>query len=249
MDRKEFLSRSLKASMGAMVAGPVLLHANSCVSDGGSDTMPEEEPSMANANPLVIVQGALPYSYGALEPYIDARTMEIHYTKHHAGYVRKVNEAIADEKVDARDADDLFERIATWGAKVRNNAGGAWNHDQFWRTMGPGGKEAPTGKVLDALDGAFGSFENFKEAFTSAAMSRFGSGWAWLVEQDGKLAIGSTPNQDNPLMADAEFRGRPLIGLDVWEHAYYLNYQNKRNEYVAAWWSVVNWDEVAARMG
>lgn len=249
MDRKQFLTRSLKATMGAMVAGPVILHANSCASPEDPGNVAETGPSGAGIGPLVFAQAPLAYAYAALEPHIDGRTMELHYTKHHAGYVRKINEAIAEEKIDASDEIDLFARIPAWSTKARNNGGGAWNHDLFWKLMGPGNTGTPSGKVLDAINASFGSFDGFKEVFTDAAMKRFGSGWAWLVEQDGKLVIGSTPNQDNPLMADAELRGKPLLGLDVWEHAYYLNYQNKRNEYVAAWWSVVNWDVVAGRLG
>ncbi|MCB0768984.1 MAG: superoxide dismutase [Flavobacteriales bacterium] len=191
----------------------------------------------------------MPYAYTALEPSIDGMTMEIHYTKHHAGYVKKANAAIGDEGVSVANELDLMGDIGKYSATVRNNVGGTWNHNLFWEVMAPGGTGMPDGKVLDALNAGFGSFDKFKEVFAEASMKRFGSGWAWLVEQDGKLAIGSTPNQDNPLMDVSEFKGKPLLALDVWEHAYYLKYQNKRDEYVANWWKVVNWDAVAKRLG
>lgn len=247
MDRKQFLTRSLQAAAGALVAGPALLNATSC---SGAETTVATDAKGAPppAGPLTFVQPPLPYPYAALEPSIDALTMEIHYTKHHAAYVKNVNDAIAAEGIAAADEAAFFAGISKLSAKARNNGGGAWNHNFFWAVMGPGGTGAPEGKVLDALNGAFGSFDKFKEAFSDAAMKRFGSGWAWLVEQNGKLVIGSTPNQDNPLMDLSDLKGRPLLALDVWEHAYYLKYQNKRNEYVANWWQVVNWNEVAKRM-
>ncbi|MGV3638022.1 MAG: superoxide dismutase [Flavobacteriales bacterium] len=248
MDRKQFLSRSLKVSLSALVAGPALASAASCNAPVENTDESDTSPAIPPAPALQLVQVPLPYAYSALEPSIDAQTMEIHYTKHHAAYVKNVNEAIAAEGVRAQDEADLLARIGNFSAKVRNNAGGTWNHNFFWHVMGPGGKGSPDGKVLDALNAGFGSFDKFKELFTEAAMKRFGSGWAWLVERNGTLAIGSTPNQDCPLMDVSELKGTPLLGLDVWEHAYYLKYQNKRNEYVANWWQVVNWDEVAKRM-
>jgi Fe-Mn family superoxide dismutase len=196
----------------------------------------------------VLAQVSLPYGYEALEPSIDAMTMEIHYTKHHAAYVKNANEAIIAENVDLTTEDGLMTRIGKFSTKLRNNAGGVWNHNFFWQVMAPGGGGVPEGRLLDAINAGFGDLEKFKAAFTEAAMKRFGSGWAWLVEQDGRLAIGSTPNQDCPIMDVSEFKGRPLLALDVWEHAYYLKYQNKRNEYIANWWSVVNWKEVSRRM-
>jgi len=190
----------------------------------------------------------LPYAYAALEPHIDALTMEIHYSRHHAAYVKNVNEAIAAEGITYTTPEAFFAHVSQLSARARNNGGGAWNHNFFWQVMKPGGGGRPSGKVAEALDAAFGSFEKFQEQFNAAAMGRFGSGWAWLVNDNGKLKIGSTPNQDNPLMDVSELKGIPLLALDVWEHAYYLKYQNKRNEYVAAWWNVVNWDEVAKRL-
>lgn len=202
-------------------------------------------------------QITLPYAYTALEPYIDAQTMEIHYTKHHTAYVKNVNEAIVAEKIEVANEKEFFASVSKLSAKARNNGGGVWNHNFFWQIMKPATADTnlPSGKVAEAINASFGSFEKFKEQFTQAAMTRFGSGWAWLIIQDSKLKIGSTPNQDNPLMnlpagqpGDAILKGTPLLALDVWEHAYYLKYQNKRNEYVANWWNVVNWDEVAKRM-
>jgi superoxide dismutase, Fe-Mn family len=209
-------------------------------------------PGLSNAafklNALQFSQIPLPYSFGALEPSIDALTMEIHYGKHHAAYIKNVNEAIAAENISFSSEKDFFANTSKLSAKARNNGGGAWNHNFFWQVMKPAGG-SPSGKVADALNGAFGSFEKFKEQFTQAAMTRFGSGWAWLVKDGTTLKIGSTPNQDNPLMDISELKGTPLLALDVWEHAYYLKYQNKRNEYVANWWNVVNWEEVAKRLG
>ncbi|MEZ4739139.1 MAG: superoxide dismutase [Flavobacteriales bacterium] len=251
MDRKQFLSRSLKVTLGTLVAGPLLANASACntadeAGAGDESGGAQPEPSMA---PLVLAQVTMPYAYTALEPSIDAMTMEIHYTKHHAGYVKKANAAIEEESVMAKDENELLASISKYSSGIRNNVGGTVNHNFFWQMMAPGGKGMPEGKVLDALNAGFGSFDKFKEIFADAGMKWFGSGWAWLVEQDGKLAIGSTPNQDNPLMDVSELKGKPLLALDVWEHAYYLKYQNKRNEYVANWWQVVNWDEVAKRMG
>ena len=252
MDRKQFLSRSLKVAAGGLILGPTILQAASCSAaekaTQSTSNAPPLNPMTPVANGLSFSQLALPYAYTALEPSIDAQTMEIHYTKHHAAYVKNVNEAIAADGISATDEKAFFAGASTLSAKARNNGGGAWNHNFFWQVMGPGGTGSPTGKVLDAITTGFGDMEKFKELFAKAAMGRFGSGWAWLVEQNGKLAIGSTPNQDNPLMDVSDLKGTPLLALDVWEHAYYLKYQNKRNEYVANWWQVVNWDEVARRM-
>jgi Fe-Mn family superoxide dismutase len=193
-------------------------------------------------------QNKLPYDYKALEPHIDATTMEIHYSKHHTAYIKNVNDAIAAENINAGNETEFFNMVSKVSAKAKNNGGGAWNHNFFWQIMKPN-SGAPSGKIGDAINGAFGSFDKFKEQFTQAAMGRFGSGWAWLVNDGGKLKIGSTANQDNPLMDSSELKGTPLLALDVWEHAYYLKYQNKRNEYVAAWYNLVNWDEAARRLG
>ncbi len=195
----------------------------------------------------------LPYAHNALEPHIDARTMEIHHGKHHQAYITNLNNAIAgNAELEAKSAEELIRDLSTVpenirGA-VRNNAGGHVNHTFFWTVMGPGKGGAPAGKLADAITAAFGSFDKFKEDFAKAGATRFGSGWAWLVVQDGKLAVCSTANQDSPLMgkAVAGCEGTPILGLDVWEHAYYLNYQNRRPDYIAAFWNVVDWDAVAA---
>jgi Fe-Mn family superoxide dismutase len=191
----------------------------------------------------------LPYGHDALEPHIDARTMEIHHSKHHAGYVAKLNAAL--EKHPDLQGKSVEELIADLDsvpkgirAAVRNNGGGHANHSMFWTLMGPNGGGAPGGKLGDAIASAFGDFDTFKQQFSDAAATRFGSGWAWLVVDGGKLAVTSTPNQDTPLMDGTT----PILGLDVWEHAYYLKYQNRRPDYVAAWWNVINWGEVAKRL-
>ncbi|MFC4220764.1 superoxide dismutase [Flagellimonas marina] len=188
----------------------------------------------------------LPYAYDALEPHIDARTMEIHHTKHHNGYTTKLNDAIAGTDLEGKDIEDILSNLDMSNGAVRNNGGGFYNHSLFWEVMSPNGGGAPTGILAAAIDSAFGSFEGFKEKFTTAAGTRFGSGWAWLcVHKGGKLEICSTPNQDNPIMPGVECGGQPILGLDVWEHAYYLNYQNKRPDYISAFFNVINWAKVA----
>ena len=191
---------------------------------------------------------ALPYAYVALEPYIDAATMEIHHTKHHQGYTTKLNAALEEAELIDEDLEDLFTKISELPKGIRNNGGGYYNHKLFWTILSPKGGGEPTGAVAKAITDAYGSFEAFKEAFDAAAATRFGSGWAWLiVGEDNKVKVTSTPNQDNPLMDVADDKGTPILGLDVWEHAYYLNYQNKRPEYIGAFWKLVNWDEVEQR--
>jgi superoxide dismutase, Fe-Mn family len=189
----------------------------------------------------------LPYAFDALEPHIDARTMEIHHGKHHAAYVNNLNAAIKETPLDSMSIEDILKSISKHPPAVRNNGGGHWNHSLFWALMTPGGSKAPSGALADAINAGFSSFDEFKNKFAQAGATRFGSGWAWLVSNGGKLSIGSTPNQDNPLMDVSDIKGIPLLGLDVWEHAYYLNYQNRRPDYIAAWWNLVNWDEVAKR--
>lgn len=192
---------------------------------------------------------ALPYAFNALEPHIDARTMEIHHGKHHNAYVTNLNNAIAGKPEESLSIEEICKNISKYPVAVRNNGGGHYNHSLFWTILGPKAGGAPSGAVADAINAAFGNFEEFKTKFAAAAAGRFGSGWAWLiVDGSGKLQITSTPNQDNPLMDVAEVKGTPILGLDVWEHAYYLNYQNRRPDYIAAFWNVVNWDEVAKRM-
>ena len=193
---------------------------------------------------------ALPYAFNALEPHIDARTMEIHHGKHHNAYVTNLNSAIAGKPEENLSIEEICKSVSKYPAPVRNNGGGHYNHSLFWTLLSPSGGGAPSGAVGDAIKSAFGSFDEFKTKFAAAATGRFGSGWAWLiVDASGKLQITSTPNQDNPLMDVAEGRGTPILGLDVWEHAYYLNYQNRRPDYIAAFWNIVNWDEVAKRFG
>ena len=203
---------------------------------------------------LIINQGELmsfelpklPYSYDALEPHFDVRTMEIHYTKHHQGYTNNLNKAIEGTELEGKSIEDLM-KIAGSNTAIRNNGGGYYNHALFWTILSPKGGGEPTGKLADAIKSSFGSFENFKEEFNKAAATRFGSGWAWLVFANGKLVVSSTPNQDNPLMDIAEVKGTPILGLDVWEHAYYLHYQNRRPDYITAFWNIVNWEEVSRR--
>lgn len=227
MKRRAFLEDSLKAT--ALTVGTLAVG------------------SSFGAAPFRFEQVKLGYPYEALEPHIDARTMDIHYNKHHMAYVNNANDALGADKVTVNGYEELFNQTGKLSAKLRNNSGGVWNHNFFWQIMKPG--SAPlSGKALDAINGSFGSLDKFKEQFTAAAMGRFGSGWAWLVRSEGKLKISSTPNQDNPLMDVAEVRGTPILGLDVWEHAYYLKYQNLRKDYIAAWWNVVNWDAVAAAL-
>jgi len=186
----------------------------------------------------------LPYDYDALDRSIDARTMEIHHTKHHNTYVTKLNDAVSGTDHEGKALEDLLTGISTLPVAVRNNGGGHYNHSMFWKMLSPNGGGAPNGAVVDAINEAFGSFDSFRETFTNAALGRFGSGWAWLIHTPEGLKVTSTPNQDNPIMDVAEVRGTPVLGIDVWEHAYYLRYQNKRPDYVEAFWDVVNWDEV-----
>ncbi|NOG96604.1 MAG: superoxide dismutase [Ignavibacteriae bacterium] len=189
----------------------------------------------------------LPYDFNALEPNIDARTMEIHHGKHHAGYVSNLNGAVEGTELENLSLEDLMKNISKYPTAVRNNGGGHYNHSLFWTVMSPNGGGNPSGDLADAIDSTFGSFDNFKKQFSDAAATRFGSGWAWLVVSDGKLVVTSTPNQDNPLMDLTDVHGTPILGIDVWEHAYYLNYQNRRPDYVSAFYNVINWDEVARR--
>lgn len=191
---------------------------------------------------------ALPYAFPALEPHIDARTMEIHHGKHHQAYVTNLNNAVAGTDAEKLSIEDICRSISKYPAAVRNNGGGHYNHSLFWSVMKPGGGGEPSGMLAEAINGAFGSFDTFKQQFAAAGATRFGSGWAWLLVSEGKLVVSSTPNQDNPLMDIAEVKGTPVLGLDVWEHAYYLNYQNRRPDYIGAWWNVVNWEEVARRL-
>lgn len=191
---------------------------------------------------------ALPYANNALEPHIDATTMEIHHDRHHNAYVTNLNAAIKDTDWDGKSLEELMANISKISPAVRNNGGGHYNHDLFWSILGPNAGGEPTGDLADAINKTFGSFEELKKQVSAAGATRFGSGWAWLiVKADGSLAVCSTPNQDNPMMDIAEVKGTPILGIDVWEHAYYLKYQNKRPDYLAAIWNVINWNAVADR--
>ena len=190
----------------------------------------------------------LPFAHDALEPYIDTLTMQIHHGKHHQAYVDNLNKAIAGTEHESKTLEQLIAHAGAISAPVRNNGGGHWNHRFFWESLcSPNASGAPTGKLADAINHSFGSFDEFKTKFAAGGIGRFGSGWVWLLVQDGKLVISSTPNQDNPLMDVAEVKGSPILGVDVWEHAYYLKYQNKRPDYLTAIWNVINWGKVAER--
>ena len=189
----------------------------------------------------------LPYAFDALEPHIDARTMEIHHDKHHAGYTNNLNAAIEGTALENKSIIDILGNISGESAAVRNNGGGYYNHDLFWKVMGPNGGGTPNGDLGAAIDAAFGSFDAFKDLFSKAAATRFGSGWAWLVQNESGLVVCSTPNQDNPLMDIADVKGTPILGLDVWEHAYYLKYQNRRPDYLTSILTIINWEIIENR--
>jgi Fe-Mn family superoxide dismutase len=200
-----------------------------------------------NNNIMAFELPQLPYAYDALEPHIDARTMEIHHTKHHNAYITNVNAAIAGTELEGKSIEDILANLDMKNMPVRNNGGGHFNHSLFWTIMSPNGGGLPTGELAAAIDSAFGSFETFKAAFAKAGATQFGSGWAWLCVKDGKLEVCGTPNQDNTLMPGVGCGGTPILGMDVWEHAYYLNYQNRRPDYIEAFFNVINWGEVARR--
>ena len=189
----------------------------------------------------------LPYAHDALEPHIDTLTMQIHHGKHHQAYVDNLNKAIAGTEHENKSLEELIAKAGSISPAVRNNGGGHWNHSFFWEIIGPNAGGQPSGRLAEAINQAFGSFDAFKEKFNTAGATRFGSGWAWLLVKDGKLEVTSTPNQDNPLMDVAEVKGTPILGVDVWEHAYYLKYQNRRPEYLNAFWNVINWNKVSER--
>jgi superoxide dismutase, Fe-Mn family len=206
--------------------------------------------TVSNAIKTSFLQKTLPYSYAAIEPAIDAKTMEIHYTKHAAGYSKNLVDAAKEVGINIEEPlENVLAKISTYNTKVRNNAGGHYNHEMFWKSLqAPKANNKPTGKLLKDIEKTFGSFADFKLIFANTSKNRFGSGWAWVyIDKNNVLKIGSTPNQDNPLMNNAEIKGFPLLGLDVWEHAYYLKYQNKRADYIENWWSIINWDAVQAR--
>ena len=239
LTRREFLSNTSKASLAMGLVGTGILSACSGEAKGDNKAI------LATS----FTQTPLAYDFSALEPNIDAMTMEIHYTKHAAGYAKNLGDAIGEEKVDtAKPLEAVLAEISKYSVKMRNNGGGHYNHELFWKIMGPNAGGKPEGALAEAINTSFGSFETFTEQFDAAAKTRFGSGWAWLVVgEDKKLAVGSTANQDNPLMDISEFKGTPLLGIDVWEHAYYLHYQNRRPDYVTAFWNVINWGVVADR--
>jgi Fe-Mn family superoxide dismutase len=241
--RRVFIQNTVRTGIIAAVGTPVILNSLDAI----ASTRPEKH-NFNPVDPFKFAQVKLPYGYADLEPHIDALTTEIHYTKHHAAYIKNVNEAIIADKLQFNSEKDFFDQASKLSAKARNNGGGAWNHNFFWESLKPGTATAPTGKLLAAIQASFGSVDKFKDEFSQAALTRFGSGWVWLVNSNGSLKISSTANQDNPLFDNAVLKGTPLLALDVWEHAYYLKYQNKRNEYVANWWNIVNWDEAAKRL-
>jgi Fe-Mn family superoxide dismutase len=236
--RRKFLGATAKAGLAltALSGVPAYVSAN----NGRSLYSPDHTG---------FGQEPLPYAYNALEPAIDAQTMELHYSKHAAAYAKNLKEAADAEKIDTgKPLEDVLKNISKYSPKVRNNGGGHYNHELFWKLMKANGEGKPSGKLLQAIEKEFGSFDAFKTKFADAAKNRFGSGWAWLLAgSDKKLTVASTPNQDNPLMDVSEVKGYPLLGLDVWEHAYYLKYQNRRPEYIEAWWKIVNWKFVEER--
>lgn len=229
MNKRTFLKTSLVAGAGAFLAAP----AFSRFEDLNGDSE--------------FKQKALPYGYDALEPYIDSKTMELHYSKHHAGYTKKFNVAVKDAGLEGISIEKIFSQVSKYPAGVRNNGGGYYNHNLFWQVMSPNGGGMPEGKLMSAIKRDFGSFGSFQQDFSKAAATVFGSGWAWLIVKDGELRITQTTNQDNPLMDVTADKGLPLLTIDVWEHAYYLKYQNMRTSYIDAFWNVVNWEEVGRR--
>jgi Fe-Mn family superoxide dismutase len=235
--RRNFLQKAALVGTGSFLA-------SASRGNNFGNIFTEAEPNAFSLPPL-------PYAYDALEPHVDKQTMEIHHTKHHQAYVNNLNKALGEmqwkKNADKNALEDICRNISEYSTPVRNNAGGHYNHSLFWTLMKPGGEGKPSGALAEAINGRYASVENLKKFFSDSAKSVFGSGWAWLIVNmtDKKLEITTTPNQDNPLMDVSEVRGFPILGLDVWEHAYYLKYQNKRPDYVSAWWNVVNWDEAS----
>ena len=239
MKKREFLKTSSILTVGALT-----VPMSSCKSGGES---PQQSENTKSFTPFALPQ--LPYAFEALEPSIDKMTMEIHHGKHHAGYVRKLNAALESHALAGKSLDDIVSSVGPDDAAIRNNGGGHYNHSLFWEIIKPGESQMPYGKLSDAINSNFGSFEKLKEEFSTAAATRFGSGWAWLsLDSNNKLFVSSTPNQDNPLMSKlVSTPGHPILGLDVWEHAYYLKYQNKRKDYISNFFNIINWEEVARR--
>jgi superoxide dismutase, Fe-Mn family len=231
MDKRTFIKQVTLLGTSALVANPIF--------DAAAQTFAESK---------IFTLPTLAYNYDALEPFIDKMTMEIHHSKHHQAYVNNLNAALAPLiGVEKENLDTIIQKISSYPIAVRNNGGGHFNHSFFWKTLTPKALAKPSGKLATAIDNQFGSFDNFKASFSKAALSRFGSGWAWLIMKDKGLEIVSTPNQDNPLMDIAETKGTPLLALDVWEHAYYLKYQNKRADYIDAFWKIADWKTVEQR--
>lgn len=229
MDKRTFLKTGLVLGTGALVSGPALASKEIL------------------GSPSEFVQVKLGYGYDALEPYIDAQTMELHYSKHHAGYTRKFNAAVKEEGLEGKKIVEIFSKVSQYPASIRNNGGGFWNHNLFWKCMSPNGGGSPKGALEAQLKKDFGSVNDFMHQFSMAAGTVFGSGWAWLIKQGDNLKIIQTPNQDNPMMDVVSENGKPLLAIDVWEHAYYLKYQNRRGDYIKNFWNVVNWPEVEMR--
>lgn len=242
--RRNFLEKSAKATVATMIALPTI---NTLFAADVAGANNHSNPQ--NNYKTGFDQSPLPYAYNALEPSIDGQTMEIHYTKHASAYSKNLKEAAVAEKVDAaKPLEELLPKISAYSVKMRNNAGGHYNHELFWKCMAPNASSQPAGKLLAAIQKDFGTVDEMKKQLSEAAKTRFGSGWAWLIlTPDKKLKITSTPNQDNPLMDIAEVKGIPLFGLDVWEHAYYLKYQNRRPEYIENFWKIINWNFVSER--
>jgi Fe-Mn family superoxide dismutase len=242
MKKREFIKTSAILGAGTLLAPSI---ASSCMNSAAQSGATASLVSMDADGKFV--QPELTYGFDALEPYVDAMTMELHYGKHHAGYTSKFNTALEHADFHSTDINKLFAEVSSHGSSIRNNGGGYYNHNLYWKFMSPHGGGEPTGKVAEAITADFGSFAQFKELFTATANSHFGSGWAWLLlDSDGKLQVTSLPNQDNPLMDVAPVQGTPLLNIDVWEHAYYLHYQNVRSSYVEAYWNIIDWNFVEA---
>jgi superoxide dismutase, Fe-Mn family len=238
MNKRTFLKTSLLSGTGLLISGHALL-------SGMESPIQDHTPVTGTMNADEFMQPALGFEYNALEPYIDAMTMEIHYSKHHAAYTKNLNAALAEQKISGLSIEKILAGISKYPMAVRNNGGGYYNHNLYWKFITPGGSKTPVGKLGDAINSTFGSFEKFKDEFSKKAMSVFGSGWVWLVVNQGMLKITQTANQECPLMDIATDKGTPILCIDIWEHAYYLKYQNRRKEYVDNFWNVINWDKVA----
>lgn len=240
MDKRAFLKTSL-LGIGGIMASPL-------IAEGKYTNPSSSTENMLRDKKFELPQ--LPFAYNALEPHIDAQTMEIHHSRHHAGYVNNLNNALQGTDSEDITLEAIMKSVSSHSTAIRNNGGGHYNHKLFWEIMSPEGGGRPSGELLSAINGSFGSFDKFRELFSASAATRFGSGWAWLIVSDGKLKLTSTPNQDNPLMnlVPAGERGTPILGIDVWEHAYYLKYQNRRVDYISAFWNVIDWNTVAANL-